>query len=137
MNIEQRLRAAGHRVTDARRTVWEVLGAGGGHLTAHEVLDRSREQDPSLNLSSVYRTLALLESLDLVRESKMNGDGPARWELIHADDMIHLVCETCGAIEHHGGPFVASLNSHLSDHHQFKARAIEVTVFGLCSHCGG
>ena len=129
------LRAAGHRVTAPRQLVWEVLTAGGGHPTAQDVLEAAQANDPSLNLSSVYRTLGLLTDLGLVRESKMSGGGASRWELIHTDDMLHLVCEGCGSIEHHGGPFVRELNGHLRESHGFRTRATEVTVFGRCNHC--
>jgi Fur family ferric uptake transcriptional regulator len=115
--------------------VWEVLTSHQGHRTAQEVLDLAQSEDPSFNLSSVYRTLSLFESLGLVRESKVSSDGTSRWELIHPDDMIHLVCEDCGAIDHHGGQFVAQLASHLHASHGFTARAIDVTVFGRCHHC--
>jgi Fur family ferric uptake transcriptional regulator len=135
VDLEQRLRAADHRVTAPRRLVWDVLSSHDGHLTAQEVLDLAQCEDPSFNLSSVYRTLTLFERLDLVRESKVSSDGTARWELIHSDDMIHLVCEGCGAIDHHGGHFVAQLASHLDTAHGFGARAIDVTVFGRCGHC--
>jgi Fur family ferric uptake transcriptional regulator len=96
VDLEQRLRAADHRVTAPRRLVWEVLTSQDRHLTAYEVLDLAQGGDPALNLSSVYRTLSLFERLDLVRESKVGGDGVTRWELIHPDDMIHLVCEVPG-----------------------------------------
>ena len=115
--------------------VWDVLSAEHRHLTANEVLEAARRADPSLNLSSVYRTLGLLAELGLARESRMSGDGPSRWELIHDDDQIHLVCERCGAIEHHGGPFVEQLRCHLTDHHHFQARTVELTVFGSCARC--
>ena len=64
MLIEDPLRAAlemeGHRMTAPRRAVWDVVSAADRHLTADEIAARVRVEDPDINLSSVYRSLALL-----------------------------------------------------------------------------
>ena len=69
------LRRHGYRVTPPRRRVWQVL-AGGDHLTAEEIAGRIADQQGSeVNLASVYRALALMEELDLVRSSRFGGAG--------------------------------------------------------------
>jgi Fe2+ or Zn2+ uptake regulation protein len=56
--FENRLRAAGLRITPQRRAVWSAFGAGpNGHLTADEVFARARQELPR---ATVYYTLAVL-----------------------------------------------------------------------------
>ena len=118
----------------ARRLVWEAL-AGSGHQTAQQVYAKVAKADPTVNLSSVYRALALFDELELVRESKLNTDGGSHWEPIHTDDHFHLVCRNCGKVDHHAGDMVGTIKKHLVGDHGFQAEAVELVATGLCSDC--
>lgn len=137
--LAEELRAAGHRLTGPRRLVWTVLTEAGGHLTVEEIAERVGQLDPTVNLSSVYRSLALFAELGLARESTL-GAGPAsrsasHWEPAHPDEQFHLICESCGDVQHHAGDLVARIRSHLADEHDFGSNRVEVLVTGLCSKC--
>ncbi len=136
MEIGALLREKGHRLTEPRRLVWAVLAASDRHLTANEIAARVNGVDPSVNVSSVYRTLSLFGSLDLIRESNLGVDGSSRWELAHPDEHFHLVCEECGDVEHHAGEIVTRARAHLSGEHGFYARSIELVARGTCADCG-
>jgi Fur family transcriptional regulator, ferric uptake regulator len=87
-----RVRAAGLRMGAARRQVIEVLGALDGPVTAEDVAARL----PEIHVSSVYRSLNVLEELGVVRHVHL-AHGPARYELTDvADQVRHLACEQCG-----------------------------------------
>ena len=60
------LREQGYRLTPQRNLIWEVLRDAGRHMTAEEVAAEARRTMPDVNVSTVYRTLELLVSLDLV-----------------------------------------------------------------------
>lgn len=90
------LRGAGLRATAPRRAVIRVLEDAGEHLSAediHRVLEGSGVR---IDLSSVYRTLALLVRLRLVRPV-----GPAErhghFEVGH-EEQVHLTCACCGGV---------------------------------------
>ena len=53
--INLRLRAQGRRMTTQRRLILETLETLRDHPTAEELFALSRQQDPSLNLSTVKR----------------------------------------------------------------------------------
>jgi Fur family ferric uptake transcriptional regulator len=87
-----RVRAAGLRMGAARRQVIEVLGALDGPVTAEDVAVRL----PDVHVSSVYRSLNVLEELGVVRHVHL-AHGPARYELTDVADRVrHLACEQCG-----------------------------------------
>ena len=129
------LREHGYRLTSPRWLAWSVLRAAHGHLTAEEVTDRVNEADPTINRSSIYRSLTLFEELDLVRRSYLGIDESARWEIAHPDDEFHLVCRSCGSVEHHAGELVGRIRSHLGEHHDFAADGIDLVVTGKCPDC--
>ena len=134
-DVTEVLRAHGHRVTRPRRAVWRALVDAAGHLTAEELADRVQRREAGVNLASVYRSLALFQELDLVRESRLGDDDAARWEVAHPDEHFHLVCDVCGAVEHHVGTLVEQVRSHLDDGHGFEARTVELIVSGRCRDC--
>lgn len=129
------LRARGHRLTEPRLRVWEEITAAGGHLTARQIAERIRSQAPGFKLSTVYRSLDLFAEMGLIRGSNLGGDGASRWEPSHSDDHFHLVCESCGSVDHHAGDLVDRVRGHVADDHGFEARSIDLVVTGRCTRC--
>lgn len=129
------LRAAGHRVTRPRLAVWQVLADADDHLTVEEVAARVESEAPGVNLASVYRSLATFADLGVARESRLGDEDAGRWELAHPDEHFHLVCEHCGAIDHHVGTLVQQVRDHLREGHGFEPREVDLTVTGTCAAC--
>ncbi|MGD2042628.1 MAG: Fur family transcriptional regulator [Acidimicrobiia bacterium] len=125
----------GYRLTSPRWLVWSVLRAANSHLTAEEIATRVNQVDPTVSISSVYRSLTLFEDLDLVRESHLGIDESARWEIAHPDDHFHMVCRKCGSVDHHVGELVEQIRSHLGEHHEFLADNVDLVVTGICKDC--
>ena len=129
------LREHGYRLTSPRWLVWSVLRSADEHLTADEVTERVNHADPTVNRSSVYRSLTIFEELDLVRRSHLGIDESARWEIAHPDDEFHLVCRRCGSVGHHAGDLVGQIRLHLQHHHDFTADGVDLVVTGECADC--
>jgi Fur family ferric uptake transcriptional regulator len=128
----QTLLDLGYRLTPQRTLVWDVLRRDGGHLTAEQICAQVQEQFPHVNISTVYRTLELLVSLDLVKETCL---GPSQ-RLFEVQEEIphhHLVCEVCGKVVHIHDEDLGALPDLLRDEQGFVAR--ELTVFGRCLTC--
>lgn len=126
---------AGHRLTGPRLAVWDVVASSESHMTAEEIAGAVRRADPSVNLSSVYRSLALFSELGLVRESHLGSNEATHWELAHPDEQFHLKCTSCGRVEHHIGDLVAKIDSHLAENHGFLSNRVELLVSGTCRNC--
>ncbi len=134
VDLDERLRAAGYRVTGPRRAVWNALRAASGHVTAEQL---TAQVTPSgqADQASVYRTLALFEQLGLARQSRLGDADAARWEVAHPDEHFHLVCANCGDIDHHVGSLVSRIRDHLEGDHRFEVRDVELVVTGICARC--
>jgi Fur family transcriptional regulator, ferric uptake regulator len=134
VDLETALRDGGCRLTRPRQVVWDVLNSTEHHLNANEIAERVRLVDRGINLSSVYRTLALFADLDLVRETHLDQDA-STWEIAHADQVIHLRCATCGDVRHYDAAVIETLRAQLRTRAGFRASSIDVRVSGTCEAC--
>jgi Fur family ferric uptake transcriptional regulator len=127
------LRAQGYRLTPQRNLIWEVLRDAGRHLTADEVTLAVRRTLPDVNVSTVYRTLELLVSLDLVVETRLDG-AACYYEVSPEPTHHHFVCSRCGAVGHFGDALLSPVHDELG-RRGFAVDRIQVTAFGLCRDC--
>ncbi len=88
--IVDHLRRAGHSVGRTRIAVVEAVRAQESAFTADDLA----AMVPSVHVSTVYRTLALLEEIGAVRHVHLS-HGPALYEHAGSADVRHLVCEVC------------------------------------------
>lgn len=84
--LEAELRDAGVRLTRPRRIILAILAEGGDHPDALEIFRRASAQDSGISLSTVYRTMRVLEDKGAIHRHAFEG-GPARFE--HADGRHH------------------------------------------------
>ena len=134
MDVAQRLRTEGYRMTPQRQLVWDVLRRSERHLSAEQIHEHVAQVVPEFNLASVYRTLTLLAELGLANEVQL-GDGRGYWEVAHADDVVHLHCRVCRRVDHHEGELVAEIREHLHAHHDFTSEEVDLVVHGVCPAC--
>ena len=87
------LRASGYRVTPQRQLVLEAVTRL-EHATPEEIFADVRQTARGVNVSTVYRTLELLEQIGLVTHTHL-GHGAPRYHLAAEAKHVHLVCREC------------------------------------------
>lgn len=98
---EETLRAAGVRLTRQRRIILRLLARAGDHPDAMELYRRAVAEDAGVSLTTVYRTLKLLEEKGEIHRHAFQG-GPARFEPADAGHHDHLIdVETGQVVEFH------------------------------------
>lgn len=127
------IRAAGLRVTDSRRAVYDALREH-PHATAEAVHDRVSATLSSSNLQSVYNALGDFAAAGLVRRIEPAGH-PMMFELRVDDNHHHLVCTRCGDVTD-----VDCATGHAPcltpvDARGYRVATAEVTYWGLCESC--
>ena len=127
------LRARGYRLTPQRQLVLEAVGTL-GHATPEDIAQSVKETASGINISTVYRTLELLEELGLVQHAHL-GHGSPTWSLAGEDDHVHLVCRDCGAVEEVERAAVAGIAEELRRRRGFVVDLGHLTVFGRCRGC--
>ncbi|MAU95343.1 MAG: transcriptional repressor [Fulvimarina sp.] len=96
-DLEAVLRSAGLRITRQRRTILAILAEGGDHPDALALFRRAARQDPSISLSTVYRTMKVLEERGAIQRHTFEG-GPARFEQADGAHHDHLIDLDTGAV---------------------------------------
>lgn len=84
------LREAGVRITRPRRVILGILADAGDHPDAMEIFRRAVEVERSISLSTVYRTMKLLEGIGAIHRHAFEG-GPSRFEPAAGDHHDHLI----------------------------------------------
>lgn len=64
--LEQRCAEAGLKMTEQRRTILKVLDDAHDHPSVEVVYERAKKLDPSISIATVYRTLGMLDEMDLI-----------------------------------------------------------------------
>ena len=89
-DYETALREAGVRITRPRRIILGILSEAGDHPDAMEIFRRAVEIDRGISLSTVYRTMKLLEGIGAIHRHAFEG-GPSRFEPAAGDHHDHLI----------------------------------------------
>jgi len=127
------LREKGYRLTPQRELVLQAVDAL-GHATPDEVLAKVREQSAAINISTVYRSLELLEELGLVRHTHLSDRAPT-YHSVTGHEHFHLVCRNCRSVVSVEPTVAAPLVDRLRDDFAFEADVGHLTIFGRCTTC--
>jgi Fur family ferric uptake transcriptional regulator len=133
VSLEQALRARGLRATPQRRMVADAVLAL-GHATPEQVCARVQASTPALSLSTVYRTLELLEELGVVTHTHLT-HGASTYHVTGHDDHIHLVCRRCGGIEEADLAVAHHLDADVRTRYGFRCDVSHLSLHGLCARC--
>ena len=89
-DYERHLRDEGVRITRPRRVILSLLSETDDHPHAMELFQRASSIDSSISLSTVYRTMKLLEEKGAIHRHAFAG-GPARFEQAGEAHHDHLI----------------------------------------------
>ena len=132
---EGALSAAGHRITEPRRVVMQVLDGAQRPLSPQEIYERGQALHPRLGLVTVYRAVELFESLDLVRRVHRE-DGCHGYLLSKPGHRHVLMCERCGrAVEFAGEDDLEALIERVEARTGYAVAEHLLQLFGLCPGC--
>ncbi|HLU45522.1 MAG TPA: Fur family transcriptional regulator [Natronosporangium sp.] len=132
-SLAQVLRSRGLRMTPQRQLVLEAVRRL-EHATPEQVHELVRQQAKSVNLTTVYRSLELLEELGLVTHTHL-GHGAPTYHLAGDHQHIHLVCRGCGMVEDVEPALMEPVAAQLRDRRGFQVDIAHVSLFGWCTSC--
>ena len=132
-DLRAELRAQGYRLTPQRQLVLEAVTAL-GHATPEEVAAAVQRTASGVNLSTVYRTLDLLEQIGLVTHTHL-GHGASTYHSVLGAEHVHLVCRECGSVTETDPGVVRGVVERLDEELGFQADVRHLTVFGICRGC--
>jgi Fur family ferric uptake transcriptional regulator len=133
--LAARLRGSGYRLTPQRELILRAVQSL-GHATPDEVLAEVRRGSSAVNLSTVYRTLEVLEELGLIRHAHLSDRAPT-YHSATGHEHFHIVCRNCGRVTSVDPEVASGLAARLQEEHRFVPDLGHLTVFGHCLDCGG
>lgn len=130
---QAQLRDRGYRLTPQRQLVLEAVGRL-GHATPETIAAEVRRTARGVNISTVYRTLDLLEDLGLVWHVHLTHGAPT-YHVAGQHRHIHLVCGSCGAIDEISPDRLTGLVGELRQEIGFQVDVDHVALTGRCADC--
>ncbi|MEV5595893.1 transcriptional repressor [Streptomyces sp. NPDC052496] len=129
------LRKRGYRLTPQRQLVLEAVDKL-EHATPDDILTEVRRTAGGVNISTVYRTLELLEELNLVSHAHL-GHGAPTYHLADRHHHIHLVCRDCTEVIEADQTVAAPFTTTLRETFGFDTDLKHFAIFGRCAACTG
>ncbi len=123
------LRADGRRITPERKLLLRIIGEN-AHLDASEIYQLAKRENSKISLSTVYRTVRLLEELGLVEASEL-GEDHYHYE-VRLEEHYHLICLDCGKVVEI--PPVDAVRK-LGAERGFEVVGVKLELLGYCAEC--
>jgi Fur family transcriptional regulator, ferric uptake regulator len=130
--LRQTLHRRGLRMTPQRQLVLDAVTEL-GHATPESICTRVQETAPAVNITTVYRTLDLLEQLGVVRHTHLGHGAPTYATSEH--EHVHLVCHHCGTVDEIDVDALDELAAALRTSRGFRLDAAHVALSGTCRTC--
>jgi Fur family ferric uptake transcriptional regulator len=123
------LRDSGLRLSTARRLVLDALFEADGPVTAAHL-----SRTLSLDESSVYRNLELLERRGVVRHLHL-GHSPGLYVLASERDVEYLYCERCAKVTAVTPDRLDPIRERVQRDFGYTPRFTHFAIVGLCRDC--
>lgn len=130
---DRRLREKGFRITPQRQLILEAVEKL-RHGTPDEILVEVQRTATGVNLSTVYRTLEVLEEVGLVTHAHI-GHGAPTYHAVEEEVHIHLVCDSCQKVDSIHSDVAAEFVNSLRATRGFVTDIAHVSLHGLCKSC--
>lgn len=128
------LAASGHRVTEPRQAVLELIAEQDGPFTAAAIEMAALDRGKAIGRATVFRSLELLAGLGVVERLDLpSGDhayvacGPAHHH--------HLVCTSCGRSTHVPDLGVGSVLDDVARRTGYRIERHRLELYGVCPGC--
>ena len=129
------IKAKGLRRTPQRDLILEIFLSTEEHLTSEALYRLVKRKDPSVGLTTIYRTLRLFIDAGLAREVRF-GDTATYYEH-HYDHQHHdhMICTECGRVLEFFSPDIEAMQDQIAEDFSFRPTHHSLRLWGLCSRC--
>ncbi|MBZ2173716.1 transcriptional repressor [Schnuerera sp. xch1] len=136
--VKEIFKEEGLKLTTQRRAILDVIVKNHSkHLSPEEVYDIVKVKYPEIGIATVYRTLQLLEKLNIIYRVNFD-DGYNRYELNYDSENHHhhhLICLECGKVMEVKLDLLETLENEIEKENGFKIIDHNVKFFGYCANC--
>ena len=136
--LKKKIKEHQYKFTTQRKIVLQAfLDSKENHMSAEDVYEIVHEENPAIGLATVYRSLELFTSLELLKKLDF-GDGRSRYEL--NDKTIthshhHLICLGCGKVVEFSYDFLNDVKDKIQKENGFNIVDYQLKFYGYCKYC--
>lgn len=125
-----------YKLTRQREMIFHILNNyENHHLSAEDIYEIVRQETPEIGLATIYRTLELLNTLDVIRKLDF-GDGRHRYELSNFHSFhYHVICVSCGKVVEVKKDLPDKLDTALDGMSGFSIQDYRLYVYGYYKAC--
>ena len=128
-NLLEQCRADGRRITGPRRVIAEVISQAKDHPDAWEIHRRALKQDPTIALSTVYRTLRVFAENGLIEQHSFKG-GRSRIERAAGRHHDHLIDTVTGRVVEFISPEIEKLQIVIAQRLGYELTGHRLELYG-------
>jgi Fur family ferric uptake transcriptional regulator len=133
--LRARLREKGLKFTPERRTILAEAFRMKKHFEVAQLIERLRTKGKFISRATIYRTVALLVSCGLLKETiagERHAHYEADWGYGHHD---HLICIACGKITEFENARIEALQNEVCRASGFQPVTHQLEIRGYCKEC--
>ncbi len=135
MGYREMLTGKGLKNTKTRARVLEMLDHAPNPMTVDEIFLMLKKNEPSTNLSTVYRTVDTLVKKAFVIKTTLMEDSRSRYEYNRMEHKHHLVCVNCNRMIPVRGCPIDEYARALCSREGFEPTGHRLEIYGVCSNC--
>jgi Fur family ferric uptake transcriptional regulator len=130
------LKNTGLRWTKQRQSIYDEITDKKGHFTADDICSDLNKKNINPGLSTIYRTLQLLEEKNIVKRIPISKD-TAVYECCEtaSHGHHHMLCRRCGKTLDIHVDMLDDIEKLIKTKYDFKVTGHTVIFTGLCSKC--
>lgn len=132
--LQTQLSRQGYKLTRQRKAVVEVMTLANTRLTAAEVYAKAQRECADLGLTTVYRTLDILEQLGAIRRVHLE-DGCEAFAPTALEHGHYVICNSCQATIEFEGCDLTLLLNRVADQTGFAIEQHWLELVGRCPKC--
>jgi len=124
----------GYKNTKSRQAISEMLEDSQKPLSAEDIRMHLKNKGISVYLSTVYRSLELLENFGIINKTVIS-DGRALFELTRDEHAHQMICTKCNKMIPVDICPISELKQQIEKSTEFKVTGHRIEIFGICSEC--
>jgi len=132
--LNAQLNEQGYKLTRQRKAVVEVVTHAHTRLSAADVLAQAQRACPDLGLTTVYRTLEILERLGAIKRVHLE-DGCEAFAPTAMQHGHYVICTSCQATIEFEGCDLTQLLDRVADQTGFTIEQHWLELVGQCPKC--
>ncbi len=133
--VKIRMKKCGHRASNTRDVLIEILNTAKQPLSVPEIIALMRENNTVVNKSTVYREIEKLLNHEIIREIYLEA-GKNRYEIANKDHHHHIMCVSCKRVDD------VPVEKDVEQHEKTIEKKLQYTIvnhslefFGVCKSC--